>query len=128
MSAFAPASAPISAVSHLVEMVESGEVLRAFDLYYADHVSMTENANPPTVGKAENRRREEGFVGSIARVHENRAAAVLVNGDQAAIHWILDFTNQEGTRLRFSQIALQTWENGKIVSETFFYDPSALAQ
>ena len=120
---------PIAAsVNHLVELVGRGDVLGAFDTYYADTVSMSENSNPATVGKAENRAREEAFVGSIVEVHENRAAAVLVDEDQVAIHWILDFTNRDGVRLRFSQVALQTWQDGKIIAETFFYDSANLAQ
>ncbi len=117
-----------TSVAHLVELVQKGDILNAYDLYYADNVSMNENTNPATVGKAENRLREEAFVGSVAEIHENRAASVLVDENKAAIHWILEFTKKEGLRLKFSQIALQTWANGKIVSETFFYDSATVVQ
>ena len=44
-----------TSVAHLVELVQKGDILNAYDLYYADNVSMNENTNPATVGKAENR-------------------------------------------------------------------------
>ncbi len=116
------------AVRDLVSLVERGEILEAFDRYYADDVAMAENAASATVGKATNRAREEAFLAGVATVHENRAASVLVDGDHAAIRWLLDFTNREGTRLRFDQIALQTWRDGRISEERFYYDSASLVQ
>ncbi len=99
-------------VHQLVEQVQKGQVLMAFEEFYADEVMMQENSNPATVGKEVNRHREEQFVGSIEEVHENRAASVIVDGDEAVIHWILDFTNQDGARLRMDQLAHQVWREG----------------
>jgi len=115
-------------VSQLVAHVTQGKILEAYDALYAENVVMQENNNPPTVGKAANRVREEQFVGSVKEVHENRAANVLVDGNKAVIEWVLEFTNQDGVRLKFDQIALQTWENGQITEERFFYDSGSLVQ
>ncbi len=115
-------------VSQLVAHVSQGKILEAYDALYAENVVMQENNNPPTVGKAANRVREEQFVGSVKEVHVNRAAKVLVDGNKAVIEWVLEFTNQDGVRLKFDQIALQTWENGQITEERFFYDSGSLVQ
>ena len=115
-------------VSQLVAHVTQGKILEAYDALYAENVVMQENNNPPTVGKAANRVREEQFVGSVKEVHVNRAANVLVDGNKAVIEWVLEFTNQDGVRLKFDQIALQTWENGQITEERFFYDSGSLVQ
>ena len=117
-----------TAARKLATLVEQGRILEAFDAFYADDVTMSENENPPTVGKAANRAREETYLGRVAQMHEHHAAAILTGGDQVAIHWLLDFTNTDGVRLRFDQIALQTWRNGEIIAEKFYYDPSALAK
>ncbi|GAB4456031.1 MAG: hypothetical protein OHK0029_13240 [Armatimonadaceae bacterium] len=87
---------------------------------------MQENLNPPTVGKAAIRALEEAFVASIKEFHGLEVPAVLVDGNRAVIHWIIEFTNTEGKRLRFDEVALQTWENGQIVHERFLYDPATL--
>jgi ketosteroid isomerase-like protein len=114
-------------VNELVEMVQRGQILDAFERFYAEDVSMRENVGAPTIGKSANRDREIAFVNSVKEVHENRAAFALVDGDRAVINWRLDFTNTQGQRLRFDQLAVQRWENGQIVEERFVYDTGALA-
>jgi rhodanese-related sulfurtransferase/ketosteroid isomerase-like protein len=114
-------------VEQLISYVQEGKIIDAMNEFYADDVVMQENGNAPTVGKAANLEREEGFVGAVAQVHENRATSVLVDGDSAAIHWVFDFTNKAGQRIRLDQIAQQTWRDGHIVQERFFYDSAAVA-
>jgi ketosteroid isomerase-like protein len=117
-----------NSVEQLIALASEGKLLEAFDRFYAEDVSMQENSNPPTTGKAANRKREEDFLASVAQVHEARAVSYVADENTAAIYWILDFTNVQGTRLRFNQVALQTWQNGKIINEQFFYDTAALVQ
>jgi len=109
-------------VNDLVQQVLNGQALDAFETFYADHVKMQENAAPPTVGKAANREREKQFFGSIAEFHRGEAPTVLVEGDQAVIHWVMEFTNTSGQRVVLDQLALQTWSDGQIVGERFFYN------
>lgn len=115
-------------VEELIETVLEGRILDAIDAFYGDDVRMQENNHPPTVGKEANRQREEAFVAGIAQVRESRALSYVVDGDRAAIHWLLDFTSTDGARFRFDQIAYQTWRDGKIVEERFFYDSVGLVQ
>ncbi len=114
-------------VQDLVSLVERGEFLQAFEEFYADDVVMQENGNPATVGKAANREREHGFVGSIEAIHENRAQSVVVDGDHVAIRWLAEYTFRGGARMRFDQVAYQEWRGDRIVRERFYYDPASLA-
>jgi len=115
-----------SNVEQLVELVEQGNLLEAFERFYAEDVAMRENTNPPTVGKAANRQREIEFVNSVREVHQSRAAFVAVDGDRAVIGWELEFTNKDGQRLRLDQVAVQTWQDGRIVDERFVYDSGSV--
>jgi ketosteroid isomerase-like protein len=122
-------STPIrESVETLIQQVEQGNLLGAFDTFYADNVSMRENTAAPTIGKAANRAREEQFVASVAEVHEVRAKRWLVDGDRAVIEWNLEYTAKDGTRVRLEQVAAQTWENGKITDERFFYDTASVVK
>ena len=114
-------------VMDLVDRVQRGDLLGAFEEFYADDVVMRENTQPPTVGKAANREREETFVGSIRQIHENRADSVVVDGDRVAINWRAEYTLGDGNRYRFDQVAYQTWDGDHIVDERFYYDSAALA-
>ncbi len=109
-------------VQELVTLVTTGQILTAFEKFYAEDVEMSENSNPPTVGKTANRLREEQFVGYVKEVHKNIAAKVLVDGDFAAIEWDLEFTGVDGNLVKYHQVALQEWKDGQIVRERFFYN------
>jgi ketosteroid isomerase-like protein len=112
-------------VLRLVRYVESNRILDAIDEFYADDVSMQDNLDPPVVGKAANRERERAFFGGIT-VHQNRALSVAVDGDQAVIHWLFEFTGGDGKRYRIDQLAHQSWKDGRVASERFYYDSARI--
>ena len=112
-------------VATLVRYVEASRILDAIDELYADDVSMQDNLNPPVVGRAANRERERAFFGGII-VHQNRALSVAVDGDQAVIHWLFEFTGGDGKRYRLDQLAHQDWKDGRIVKERFYYDSAKI--
>lgn len=115
-----------SKANALVQLVLNGRALEAFDTYYADDVSMQENTQPPMVGKAANRAREEAFFAGIAQFHGAEAPVIVVDGETSVVKWKMDVTTVEGTRLTYEQIALQTWRDGHIASEQFFYDTASM--
>lgn len=113
-------------VNELVEMVQNGQILEAYDKFYAENVAMRENVGAPVVGKAINREREIAFLSAVKEVHENRADFVAVDGDRAIVGWKLEFTNTDGVRIRLDQVSVQNWENGQIVDERFVYDTGSV--
>ena len=114
-------------VAKLVRYVESSRILDAIDELYADDVSMQDNLAPAVVGRAANRERERAFFGSIT-LHQHRALSVAVDGDQAVIHWLLEFTGADGKRYCLDQLAHQHWKDGRIVEERFYYDSAKIVR
>lgn len=112
-------------VAQLVSYVEANRILDAIDELYDENVSMQDNLNPPVVGQAANRERERTFFGSIT-VHQNRALSVAVDGDQAVIHWLFEFTGGDGKRYRMDELSHQEWKDGRIVKERFYYDSARI--
>ena len=113
-------------VLDLISLVENGQMLEAMNRYYAENVAMQENVSPPTVGFAENYAREQAFYGSLKELRFS-LVSVVVEGDRAAINWVVDYTTADGTQYRMDEIALQTWRGGKIVQERYVYDTASLA-
>ena len=113
-------------VQELVGYVQAGRIPEAIERFYADGAIMQENRQPPTVGKAANLARELAFGDSVERWHEVTARSIAVDGDQALIEWGFEYTTREGQRIRMEEIAQQTWRDGKIVRERFFYDSATL--
>jgi ketosteroid isomerase-like protein len=119
-----PTTSTRERVQSLVRYVEAGRFLEALDEFYAEDVTLQENLGPPFVGEAAYEK-ERAFVAAL-RAAESRAVSVLVDGDQAVIHWIADYVFTDGSRLRFDQLAHQQWRDGRIVRERFVYDPGTL--
>jgi ketosteroid isomerase-like protein len=113
-------------VLELVRYVREGRIPEAIDEFYAEDVIMQENRQRPTVGKTANLARELAFGDSVERWHEVSARSVAVDGDQALVEWVFDFTTKAGQRVRMEEIAQQTWRDGKIERERFFYDTATL--
>ena len=110
----------------LIDLVEQGRMLEAMTRYYGEHIAMQENTARPTVGFAENYARESAFYGSLTAL-KFTLVSVLVEGNRAVINWVFDYTMADGKQYRMDEIAVQTWENGKIVHERYIYDTASLA-
>jgi ketosteroid isomerase-like protein len=113
-------------VLDLINLVEQGQMQEAMNRYYAENVAMQENVSPPTVGFAENYARETTFYGSL-KAFDFTLVSVVVEGDRAVINWVFDYTTADGTPYRMDEIAIQTWEDGKVVHERYVYDTGSLA-
>lgn len=113
-------------VNDLVKMCLSGQMMDAFEKYYADDVVMQENEQDPRKGKDANRTFEQEWMASVAEVHSSEAKTVAVAGDKAVIEWTMDVSFKDGNRVTMSEVAVQTWKDGKIVHEKFYYDMSGM--
>jgi len=106
----------------LNQQILSGDIMGAFDKYYAEDVVMQENSAEPFVGKAFNRDREQQFVNSIAEFHGAAVLSSAVNGNTSFSEWEMDVTFQGGFRMKLAQVAVRTWKDGQIVRERFYYN------
>jgi ketosteroid isomerase-like protein len=105
----------------LNDQVLAGDILGAFDRFYADNVVMQENSETPIAGKAANRKREEDFLASVEQIHGAKVASSAVNGDVSFSEWEFDATYKGGVRVKLAQVAVRRWKNGQIINERFYY-------
>ena len=106
----------------LNDMVLSGQIMEAFEKFYADDVVMQENSEEPRRGKPANREAEQQFMSSVEQWHGARVVAAAVNGDVSFSEWEMELTFKGGHRAKMNQVAVRHWKNGKIASERFFYN------
>lgn len=117
----------------LNSQIAAGDILGAFETYYDENVSMQENSEPPCVGKAANRKREEQFVASVRQVHEIRLLGSAVGDGASYSEWRFDITFTSGQRAAWEQAVARRWKNGKVTNERFYYNklspaPAAVAR
>lgn len=108
-------------VNHLNALILEGKALDAFEQYYDDAVVMQENNSEPTVGKEANRQREIEFFGSITEFRGASVRDIAVGENVSMVTWDYDYTHKDWGVRKYSQVAVQHWNNGKIVREQFFY-------
>lgn len=108
-------------VEDLNAMITKGQLLEAFEKYYADNVVMQENNDEPRVGKEVNRKNEEAFVGGVTKFNEVKILNSAINGDTAFAEHYMDFTHKDWGRVQQTQVSVQQWKDGKIVNERFYY-------
>lgn len=109
-------------VEDLLKMIGEGKIMEAFEKYYAEDVTMQENETPVRVGKAANRAFEESFVGGITEVRGSKVLGVAYGDDYVAIESSMDLTHKDWGVMNKTQVSIQHWKDGKIVSEKFYYD------
>jgi ketosteroid isomerase-like protein len=107
--------------SQLNKQILAGDILGAFDKFYADDVVMQENTTDPFKGKALNREREQKFVESVEQFHGMQLLGGAVEGDRSYSEWEMDVTFKGGQRVKMSQVAARHWKDGKIAFERFYY-------
>jgi len=106
----------------IYNLVGQGQLLDAFDKYYADNVVMTEPRGTRE-GKVLCREYEVQFLNSIKEFHGMEIKAIT-SDEEACItmhQTSMDVTFQDGNRMEMEQIGVQKWENGLIVHEQFYY-------
>jgi ketosteroid isomerase-like protein len=114
-------------VNAFVATVRAGRYVEAIADFYAEQATMRENQGPERAGRDALIAHEKAMLGSMRRIDTTRAEPVMVDGDRVAIGWTFEFTGQDGTVRRMSELALQIWRDDRIVEEQFFYDPSQMA-
>lgn len=113
-------------VQELITAVVTGDHAEAIARFYADDASMQENAAEPRRGLANLVARERKATENVTRIVTHPPDVVIVDGDRVAIHWVFEFTHQDGRVRIIDEVALQIWNGDRIVRERFFYDsPSA---
>ena len=107
-------------IEDLNRMVLEGKALEAFEKYYADDCVMQEGAQAPWVGKQLNHEREVDFFSKITEFRGAEVKSVSVGEDTTAVEWHFDYTHAEWGDVKYDQVAVQRWEDGKIVHERFY--------
>lgn len=110
-------------LNDLLDYIRQGRILDAMREFYAEDVVMTEPAYGATVGLAANIAREEKFVASVKEFKNFQVPHIAI--DEATGHAfyenVMDWIGADGKPYHVEQVSVQTWKNGKIVSERFYY-------
>lgn len=116
----------LETLERFIARVEQNAHAEAIEEFYADNASMRENQAAPRVGRALLAARERAVLAKARGVQSDCVRPVFVSGETVVVRWIFRFEWQDGTTTRMEELAYQQWQDGRIVEETFFYDPAQL--
>ncbi len=108
-------------VEDLNSMILKGQIMEAIEKYYHEDVIMQENEQTPTVGKAANREREKDWFSNVIEFRGAEVKAVAVGDNVTMVEWFFDYTHKEWGKKTYHQVAVQRWNDGKIIHERFYY-------
>ena len=108
-------------VKNLNQLVLEGKMMDAFEKYYADDVVMQEINMEPTVGKDANREREIKWLEGITDFRGAEVKNIAIRNNVSMVEWFMDYSHKKYGDVKMSQVAVQTWEDGKIVKELFYH-------
>lgn len=110
-------------INDLNNMILQGQIMEAFEKYYAEEVTMQENEDEVRVGKAANRVHEEAFAGNITEFRKADIKNVIVSDNITVVEWDFDFTHKDWGVRNYTQVAVQRWNaDGQIINEKFYYN------
>lgn len=105
----------------LNDQILTGDVMGAFEKYYADDVVMQENLDEARSGKESNRAYEKQFVDSVEEWHRMELVSSAVGGDVSFSEWCYELSFKNGPRVSMTQVAVRRWKDGKVVHERFYH-------
>lgn len=106
--------------AELNQMILEGQIVEAFEKFYADSCTMRDQGFEPWVGKELNREREKDFVGKITDFRAGQLIDSAVGDGVTFSTWHFDYTHAEWGDVKYDQVAVRHWENGQVVSERFY--------
>lgn len=110
-------------VKEMYDMLSQGQMMDAFEKYYAENVVMQEIGEDARVGKDANRQYELAFLQNVEAVHGMGVDSIASDEDNAVTHvenW-MDLTFKGGNRVTLKQVAVQRWNGDQIVDEKFYH-------
>lgn len=101
--------------------VLQGKAMDVFEKYYGDDVVMQENDTPAVIGKDANRQRELEFFSKLTEFRGMELKNVAFADNVIMSEWFMDYTHQDWGSRTYHQVSVQTWKDGKVVHERFYY-------
>ena len=106
--------------AELNRMILEGNVLEAFEKFYANNCVMIDQGFEPWEGKDLNREREKDFFSKVTEVRRFELKETAAGEGVTFSTWSMDYTHEEWGDVKYDQVAVRYWENGQIVKERFY--------
>jgi hypothetical protein len=108
-----------TSVNELIDLTLKGQWEQAYDKFYHENIEKTDLDGKPVQGFEQNVENGRGFSSRISNVRDFSCAGKVVTENRSFIIWSFDF-DVDGQPLKVMEVAIQDWQEGKIIKERFF--------
>ena len=103
-------------------MIEEGKLLDALDKYYHSDVKIIADDGKKRNGIKEARAYDQNLLKEIEEVLKGEIMHITSDEEHkiTMVEFIIELKFKNGNRKRIEEVAVQNWENGKIIQENFY--------
>ena len=109
----------------LVNLLREGQFDAVYDMYFdTENVKHIEPQSPyfsDLTGVKAIKEKDVIMQANISEVHAMEIGNAITSKDYIALPYKISFTMKDGTKTELDELILYQVENGKIISEQFFY-------
>lgn len=102
-------------------LLGEGKFLEAMEQFLDDDVVLQEGEGEPKRGKQACIDFEAKVLEDVAAFGGYHVSSVGFGGDTTYYQAVMEYTLHDGTEVRVDQCVVDTWRDGKIVSERFYH-------
>ncbi len=109
----------------LQTMVNSGQLMDAFEKFYAEDVVLVEPTGDKFVGKEAARQHEIEFLGKVEAFHGAGISKITSNEEEAttcAEVWMEVTFKGMDAPMKLEQVAVKQWEGDQVKHERFYFN------
>lgn len=115
----------IDKATEVQKMIVDGQAIQALEKYYHDNIQVIEMpTGEHRDGKDAQRKAMQEWGDSVETYHDSGYGAVTADEEHnttCAELW-MDITFKDGNRMKMEEVAVQKWEDDKIIEEKFYYN------
>jgi hypothetical protein len=108
-----------TALEELISLVSEGKPMEAFEKFYHENLEKSDLDGVLHKGKSVNEKIGLELLSKVIAIRDFTAVGKIVKGDRSFLVWSLDFDHAENGAIKVTQVAIQDWEDGKIIRERF---------
>jgi ketosteroid isomerase-like protein len=111
-------------VREFAELLQKGRPLDAMEKFYAPEVTVFENRQLARAGKARCLQFERDALANQPEAPRFKLGKLAVDESRghAFLEYVVRFRSSDGRPQRLEEVAVQSWDNGLIVQERFYYE------
>jgi len=109
-------------VKDLYTMLEEGKLSEAKEEYYHDEIIVIQADGKIRKGKKENLDYDKNFIKNIQEIYGGKIIAITSDENRqiSMVEFWINIKQKDGTKLMIAEVAIQQWENDKIIEERFY--------